>query len=507
MPLLPGLLLMSGVAAGDWLTFGGDPQRTGWVRESAFTKENAGRLKLEWKINIDNRPKELNSLTAPLVAGGVITPRGFMELVVVAGSSDVVFAVDADSGKLFWQRKLAAEGTPKSEPHWLCPNALNATPVIDRQTGTVYVIASDGKLHSLSLVNGEELAPAAQFVPPFSKNWSLNLADGVIYTTISQGCNGAKSAVYAMDVTKPERPVTSLLSTTTGGAGIWGRAGAAISPSGLVFAETGDGPYDAAAGKLPDTILAVSVKDLKLVDYYTPANRAWITRKDLDMGCISPVVFPFKQSELVAGSGKEGVIYLLDAKSPGGADHRTPLYRSGLITNEEANFWGRGFWGAFATREDDKGARWLYAPAWGPPGSGAPKFDYSYGETPNGSIMAFRVEEKDGKLTLAGVWMSSNLSVPEPPVVAGGVVFALSNGENVEQVDSQGKILTSAQRATRPAGNAVLYAFDADTGKDLYSSKDAISGWTHFSGLGVSGGRMYVVTHDSHLYAFGLGEE
>ena len=197
----------------DWLTFGGDPQRTGWAKhETAITKENVGRLRVLWKAKLDSAPKEMTSLTAPLVAGGIITPRGFMELVFVAGASDSVHAIDVDTGKVFWQRKLAAEGTPKSPPHWLCPNALNATPVISNERRTIYVLASDGKLHSLSIVNGEDLAPPIAFVPPFSKNWSLNLVDGVLYTAISQGCNGAKSAVYAMDLNKPERPVTSFLA-------------------------------------------------------------------------------------------------------------------------------------------------------------------------------------------------------------------------------------------------------------------------------------------------------
>jgi outer membrane protein assembly factor BamB len=50
--------------------------------------------------------------------------------------------------------------------------------------------------------------------------------------------------------------------------------------------------------------------------------------------------------------------------------------------------------------------------------------------------------------------------------------------------------------------HAVLYAFDARTGKELYSSGDIIPNWTHFSGLAVSNGRVYVVTHDSTIYAF-----
>lgn len=95
------------------------------------------------------------------------------------------------------------------------------------------------------------------------------------------------------------------------------------------------------------------------MDYYTPANRAWITKKDLDMGNMSPVIFSFDQWELVAGGGKEGVLYLLDAKSLGGADHRTPLFRSGLLANDDVDFAGHGFWGALSTWQDAKGTRWL----------------------------------------------------------------------------------------------------------------------------------------------------
>ena len=55
---------------------------------------------------------------------------------------------------------------PRQAPRWLCPNAVNATPVI--QSGgenprdkTVHTIASDGKLHSLNVVNGEDRKPPA----------------------------------------------------------------------------------------------------------------------------------------------------------------------------------------------------------------------------------------------------------------------------------------------------------------------------------------------------------
>ncbi|MBI3682892.1 MAG: pyrrolo-quinoline quinone, partial [Acidobacteria bacterium] len=426
------LLLSLPLAAADWLTFGGDPQRSGWARdEETLNAQSVKGLKLEWKIKADNTAKEMYSLTVPVVVNPVITPRGFKELAFVAGASDVLYAIDTDSGKLFWQKKFTINGEGKQKPNWLCPVALNATPVIDKQSRTVYVLTSDGYLHSLNVVNGEDRQPPKAFVPPFSKPYSLNLSRGVLYAATAQGCGGAKNGVFAMDLNDPERPVAEFRSTTTGGAGIWGRAGVAIGFDGRIYVETGDGPYDPRAGKWADTFLSLKPKTLELADYYTPANRAWITKKDLDMGCISPVVFQFKKWELIAGAGKEGVLYVLDAKSPGGQDHRTPLYRSELITNEDVDFAGRGFWGSISTWEDPGGARWLYLPAYGPPASTAPKFEQTYGETPNGSIMAFKIEEKDGKPAPAAVWNSVDMKMPEPVVIANGVVFALSNGEYV----------------------------------------------------------------------------
>ena len=38
---------------------------------------------------------------------------------------------------------------------------------------------------------------------------------------------------------------------------------------------------------------------------------------------------------------------------------------------------------------------------------------------------------------------------------------------------------------------AALYALDAQTGKELWSSGSAIESWNHFSGLTVANGRVY----------------
>lgn len=509
---LMAILIGCTAAAASWLTFGGDAQRSGWAKdETAISPETAGKIRLLWKLKLDNESKLLNALTPPVAINPVYTNHGAETYVVVGGSSDNLFVVDSDTGKLVWSKHFTSDAPPpgaQGNDAYFCPNALNDTPVIDRQGPNgpvVYVISIDGKLHALNLVNGEDRFPPKQFVPAYSKNWSLNLAGGMIYTTISQNCGRAKSGIWAMDLNSADRPVVSF-STDAFGGGIWGRGGAAIGSNGEIYAATGDGAADASVNKFGDSVVAVSPKDLKLADYFTPTNAGYLTRKDLDMGNITPALFSYKERELLVASGKEGALFLLDAKSLGGESHHTPLFKSPLYTNEQADIAGHGFWGAFATWDDSQGARWIYAPAWGAPTSKA-TFPVTNGAAADGSIMAFKVAEKDGQPMLAPAWISRDLALPEPPVIANGVVFAVASGEFTRQFNENGALYTAQERIDRVIGNATLYAFDAQTGKQLYSSAKTMPSFTHFGGLAVSDGRIYLTTHDSVLYAFGLKDE
>ena len=98
--------------------------------------------------------------------------------------------------------------------------------------------------------------------------------------------------------------------------------------------------------------------------------------------------------------------------------------------------------------------------------------------------MAFKVEEKDGHLALTPAWVSRDLINPAPPAVANGVVFALDGGN--------------------ASHHATLYALDAATGKQLYSSEDAIQTYTHLAGMSIGDGHVFFTTHDNTLYSFGI---
>ena len=137
----------------EWLTWGGDVERTGWNRgETALSKTSVRDLVLKWKTQIDKQiPIEIESgaamLTAPLVVEGVRTPQGAKSLVLTLSASNTVAALDPATGKMIWQRTFENTVQPANAATWVCTNTSTATPVIDKSKGLVYLISADGRLH------------------------------------------------------------------------------------------------------------------------------------------------------------------------------------------------------------------------------------------------------------------------------------------------------------------------------------------------------------------------
>lgn len=491
---------------GEWTTYGHDPQRSGFAEnEHAFSPANVSALGLDWKTVVPNEPLFLTGLTAPLVVRGVKTAAGDKTLVIIAASSDHIFALDADTGDLAWKSDFSANQPRPKDGGWLCPYGLNATPVIDAPRDRVFVIASDGRLYTLALSDGHPLMPPAEFVPPFSKMWSLNYSGGVLYASLSQDCNHVRSGVVAMDPDTPGRPVTRFYSAVAnGGAGIWGRGGVSIGFDGFIFGATGDAPFDPAANEFGDTVLKLAPHTLQLDGYYTPSIWQYITRRDLDMGTSTPIIFHWHDRVLTVVGGKEGAIYVTDTAEMSGPDHHATAYISPRYTNGKQTFEANGIWGEMSVWKDADGQTWLYVPSWGEPTEAA-QFPTSYGPAIDGSIMAFNVvAAPDGKPTLKPAWISSDIAVPDPVAIAGGVVFVLGTGENPQQVNNGDINQLLMGRENRNKGHAILYALDARNGKKLWSSGDTMSGWTHFSGLAIGDGKVFATTHDGAVYAFGL---
>ena len=181
-------------------------------------------------------------------------------LIYVAGSSNNFYALDGANGAVVWSRKFESRLTTTGGPYQntlLCPNGITATPAIDRGRQTVYVIGMDGRLYGLDLATGQDKFPALTFVAPFSKDWSLNIVDGIIYTSLSQGCGDGASGFYSMDVSNPRHPlVRRLLLSSTDSAGIWGRGGPVVGGNHRIYGFTADGEFDPAAGEFSSSVVA-----------------------------------------------------------------------------------------------------------------------------------------------------------------------------------------------------------------------------------------------------------
>ncbi|HEV2984680.1 MAG TPA: PQQ-binding-like beta-propeller repeat protein [Vicinamibacterales bacterium] len=543
----------------DWPTHSGDNQRSAWQRdETRITKDTVKNLQLLWKIKLDTKQHSVYSLFGPLILERAITDRGFKELAFVAGSNDDLFAVDADLGTLFWKVHFdyKSDSPQAQNPSFLCPGGLTATPVLQpapargrgpggppavpapaapgaaargaaastpsqaagatpgRGRGAarggggpfairpVYTLTSDGLLRAINVNTGDELAPPMKFLPPNGKPYSLAWVDNVIYTITGQGCGGNPNSAYSLDLNDPANTVRSWRS---GSGGLWGIAGPAIGSDGTVYAETGDGQYDPATNKYANAIVALTPRDLKLKDWYAPTNAEWLWKRDLDMN-VTPVVFQYKGRDLIAGSGKEGRMFLLDSASLGGADHRTPLFRTDLISNEGIDFAGAGTWGSLASYEDSLRNRWVLAPVYGPPHPAA-RFELTHGAATHGSIAAFRVVEKDGKTVLSNAWISRDLITPAPPAITNGIVFALGTGEFIRQANDKDGGLYQAETRVQRSQHATLYALDGVTGEELWSSKDLVGSFTHFGAMAIANGRVYFTTYDNTLYCFGIPME
>lgn len=491
-----------------WLTDGYDKERTSWQRdETRLSPSTVGGMTLLWKLPLDNPPRQLHNLFPALIAGDVATAGGPREMAIVAGVSDTIYGIDVERGTQVWKRQFDRNfESVSSREYVLCPGGLTATPVIvaGQTPGkyTVYAISWDGRLRTLDAATGEETAAAEPFLPPNGKPYGLNYHDNVLYTTTAQGCGGNPNQFYSYDLATKK-----VGSFDPGSGGLWPRLGPSIGRDGRVYAGSGDGDYFPERQIFGQAIIAArqnpTTKAMEMQDWFAPTNAFWLRKRDLDMNVTGPV-FEYKGREYTAQSSKECRIWLLDTAALGGEDHRTPVYQTPLICNEEVHFSGAGPWGALATWEEADGTRWVLMPFWGPkhPDFSAP---IEYGEVVYGAVAAFKLERRATGLQLTPAWLSRNMVNADPVVIANGVVFAYGSGEDPTQASVDiGLAFNTAANRIRQSTRATLYALDARTGKELWSSGDQIATFNHFTSLSVANGRVYIGTFDGVLYCFGL---
>ena len=189
----------------------------------------------------------------------------------------------------------------------------------------------------------------------FSRSWSLNLIDNVVYTASARGCGNGRpvewGGVIGCGCKRLQHPQLSRTYTGKGRpAGPWGRGGPVKGPKG-VYVQTSDGPNDPGGGIYGNAVVAVLPQAYGVADSFIPSNWKYLNGRDLDFGSAGPVVFRSGKRTIVATGGKESVVYLLDADKLGGdgaasngpSDHSKPLYQSLRLGNDEQTYAGRRY--------------------------------------------------------------------------------------------------------------------------------------------------------------------
>jgi hypothetical protein len=448
----------------------------------------------------------------PLFLTGLDIPgKGRHDVLFVATEHDSVYAFDAygHPGSPLWHVSFLGKGvTTVPADDVECPFiepevGITSTPVIDLDTGTLYVLARTKerpgslpshytqRLHALAVTTGLEKFGGSVDIKstingrgtgsqsgkvkfdPLRENprASLLMANGSVYLTWASSCDVGPYHGWVMAYDAHTLKQKAVFNSSPDGddSGIWASdTGPGADESGNLFLATGNGRFDAGKGgrDYGDSLLKLTGQNLELNDYFAPFNVDKLDAEDNDLGSGGPVLLPPQPGphpHLVAIAGKGGTIYLIDR------DHM----------------------GHYQPNEDRLAVQTIPSPGGGVFGSMAYWNHnlYVLSNSSNDAIRQFSVHE--GKLTLKAASGSRFLATAATPSVSAneardGVLWVLRANDD---------------------GNAVLYAFDAvDSSHLLYeseqnASRDRAGRALHFNIPIIMKGHVYVgAKHEVNVY-------
>ena len=73
-------------------------------------------MKLVWKLQLDNEPRQLHNLFPPMIVSDVRTASGPKQIGVVAGVSDNLYGIDLDTGTQLWKRTSTTPSPTRPTP-------------------------------------------------------------------------------------------------------------------------------------------------------------------------------------------------------------------------------------------------------------------------------------------------------------------------------------------------------------------------------------------------------
>ena len=450
-------------------------------------------------------------------------------VMVIATAHNSVYAFDADAGGSYlWQTNLGLSVPSAVFPtrNILVEVGILSTPVIDRANGLIYVTNKtyfpDTKdptcqdaipnlqqfnLHVLSLATGADVPGSPTVISATvpgtggrtgrmitlnacrtAQRPALLLLGGTVYMAFASHEDYTPFhgwvLGYHYDTTNQTLTQTQVLNLSSDGtgAGIWqGGQGLAADPDNNIYGIVSNGTTNVQDGgqSYGESFIKLSA-DLKVQDWYVPTNWAGLTSGDWDLGSGGPVVIP--GAHMVAGGGKQGIVYLLDTDNMGKFTDNGSV-QSFQGTNQQWNgiFGGPIFWN---NAESPRYYIW----GEGDVVRGYPFSNGHFGTTAVTSTVSAPGSVPGGADPVGTLAVSSNGSKPGT-----GIVWGTRPAANPDHVTVGG----------------TLYAFDAVTLDELWDSeqnaaRDSYGSWAKFVSPTVINGKVYVATNSQQVVVYGL---
>jgi len=464
----------------DWSTNGSDAQRSSWIRTDPKISPgsvSAPGFQLQWKVKLGNE-----ALSAPVLLDRYIGYRGFRTYAFVGGGAENAFALDSDLGRVEWRKRFTGDASGNSGS---CPGGMIAQ--LTRPVAAEFPSANAGRFGggrggpaksgvgeplegavtiAQVAANRPTAAPPAPVTPPTANRPPAGGFGRQPSFLFGLSSDGAFHSMYVSNGEEAEAPIKFLpanaavsdfsvvdgvaYATTTnncGGVvdGVWALDLTAKTVTkwqgSLAGGEMAFGPAGA--------YLTSGSKLLKLDQKTLTASAAYDAGQPFST---APLLFEYKGKAMIAAATKDGAIQLVDSAAPSVAAAKSS-------PGDKEPY-------ALASWQTVAETRWIIA-------------------TCANSITAWKLVDSNGSLGLQQVWTVHNVVTPAAPLIVNGVLFAVERGDG--------------------GHNAVLFAFDALTGKQLWSSGDMISSFvSKQGGLAAGGGSIYLGTHDGTLSAFGF---
>ncbi len=304
----------------------------------------------------------------PLYLPSVEVPgKGTHDVLYIATEHDSVYAFDINrpGDPPLWQVSLLDKAKGETVPSqddvqcgFISPEVgITSTPVIDLETGTLYVLArtklrravsSDEfsqRLHALAITTGVEKfgGPKAisASVPgtgrgsnngqiafdPLKENprAALTLVGKNVYIAWASSCDVDPYHGWVMAYDSQTLAQKSVLNVNPNGseAGIWlSDTGPAADAEGNLYVPTGNGTFDAYSGgrDFGDSVLKLDGSSLAIRDYFTPHEEERISDADADIGSSGPTLLPDQPGphrHLLLQPTKDSTIYVIDRDNMG----------------------------------------------------------------------------------------------------------------------------------------------------------------------------------------------